>query len=351
MNILDPINLFNSMKSSANQSPGSLNYTGVYKEEPLEIDYISYNNDFYQRKALNKSFNIEKNENINWINLTGLHDIEEIKRIGNKFDIHKMDLEDIVHVSNRSKIEERDNYLFSIFKMVYLRENKIVHEHVSIIISNNYIITFQETSGDVFNQLRDRIKDSAGQIRLKDIDYLYYSIIDCLADQYFDILNYISEKFSDIEFKVIDEMKGNIDDIYYLRKELLHLKNAVVPIKDALNGFMRIESKYFNQEVKPYYEDVMDHLNQTYDNITIYREMVNSLYEMQMSNVTNDMNKTMMTLTIFSAIFIPISFLAGVFGMNFTHMPGLNFKYAFYFFMISCIIISLSIVYYFKNRR
>jgi len=287
------------MKSGANQSPGSLNYTGIYKNEPVKIDYISYNKNFYERKLLDKSFEIKHDDTIHWINLTGLHDIEEIKKIGTEFNIHKMDLEDIVHVSNRSKIEERNQYLFSIFKMVYLKENKIVHEHISIIVCDNYIITFQETLGDVFDELRFRIEDSIGQIRSRDIDYLYYSLIDCLADQYFDILHYISEKFNEIEFKVIDEMSGGIDDIYYLRKELLYLKNAIVPIKDALNGFIRIESLYFNKNVKPYYEDVMDHLNQIYDNITIYREMVNSLYEMQMSNVSNDMNKTMMTLTIF----------------------------------------------------
>lgn len=347
-------NIFKPKKHVISQPPGTLTYNGDYKDVKISIQLISYDENSIEVKTIKDISDIKNvidNNQKHWINIIGLHDIGLIKKIGDYFEIHHVDLEDIVHISQRSKIEIKDDYLFSIFKMLYLKEDEIIHEHLSVIIKDNVLITFQETYEDVFDTIRERLNKNLGIIRKMPINYLFYSLIDSLVDHHLPITNRISIIFNEIEMAIIEKNKSEMEDMYKLRKELVYLSNAVIPIKDSIHSFTRTTSLYFSKEVIPYYLDVMDHLNQVNDTLKAYREMINSLHEVQMTNASNDMNETMMTLTIFSAIFIPLSFLAGVFGMNFGYIPGLESNNAFIYFVISCIIIAAGMLSYFKIRK
>ena len=334
-----------------NHPPGSLVYSGEHKNEKINIEAYSYDPDGYKKETITDYSDIRKSGKIQWINITGIHDIKLIEYFGRYFDIHRMDLEDIVHVSQRSKIVKNNEYVFSVVKMMYMSKEKIIHEHLSIIKKGNMVITFQETKADVFGPLRERIETGSGQIRKMGSEYLFYAILDLVTDQYFEIMNEIIVKFDKVEEDAINNLTADMEEIYLLRKELLFLKNFVTPIKEALQNYTGEESAEISENVKTYYRDLIDHVNQINDFVTSYREMVNGIYEIQAANAGNRMNKIMMTLTVFSVIFIPLSFLAGVFGMNFKYFPGLENYYGIYYFAAACIIIFAGMITYFKIRK
>jgi len=347
-------NIFKPKKHTISQPPGTLNYNGEYKDVEISVEVFAYDHETIEKKKIddiNEVKNFIGDDKKYWINIVGLHDIDLIRRVGKIFGIHHVDLEDIVHISQRSKIEFSKDYLFSIFKMIYLKEEDIIHEHLSIFIKDNVLITFQETYDDVFETIRERLNKNLGILRKMPVNYLFYSLIDSLVDHHFPIMNKISIIFNVIEMEIIDHEETEKEKIYKFRKELVYLSNAIIPIKDAIQSFTRNNNQYFSKEINPYYLDVMDHLNHINDTLKAYREMINSLHEVQMANVSNDMNETMMTLTIFSAIFIPLSFLAGVFGMNFGYIPGLKSDVAFTYFVISCFVIAGGMLGFFKLRK
>ncbi len=351
MNLKEPLNLLAFKKANIGEPPGTLSYQGPYMDIGIQIDVIEYNQETHIRRKISNLDELIIEDKKYWINVTGLHDMDLIRQIGEKFEIHHMDLEDVVHVSQRSKIEIKEDYLFSIFKMIYLSDDMVKHEHVSIFLKDNVLLSFQEIPGDVFEGVRKRLEEGNGRTRKLGIDYLYYALIDVLVDHYFPVINKSYSTFSDVELKALEESDPKMSEIYKLRKELLYMMNAVTPIKDAIYSFTKMDSPYFKKESIPYYADLMDHLSQISDSLKTYREMIDSLYEMQMAKVNNDLNKTMMTLTTFSVIFIPLTFLAGIFGMNFTHFPGMTDPYAIYFFAAACVMIAFGMLGYFKLKK
>lgn len=358
MNLYDPFNLLRTKKESTGKPPGTLAYSGNYSDVILQIEALTYNATHYDFEVIQSVEDLEKmmsmtdsNENVCWINIIGLHNQNLIRVVGNALGIHHMDLEDVVHVSQWSKILNQNDYLFSIFKMIYLESDQIKHEHVSVILKNNFVITFQETPGDVFNPIRNRLSNPSGQLRSGQASYLYYALLDAIVDEYIVVVNHVSQQFNEIEMQVIEDKSPNKEELYGLRKELLYFSNSITPLIDSVRKFVNEESAFYAKEMKPYYSDLMDHLNQIHDSIKAYREMSNSLHEMHMSNAGMRMNRTMMTLTIFSAIFIPLSFLAGVFGMNFSSVPGLLNPVSFELFVIFCLGLAGSMIAYFKIKK
>ena len=354
----DPFNLLRTKQESVGSPPGTIAYSGNYSDVDIKVELIRYNKDDYSYDTIKDFDDINdvvskenrKNE-VCWINVIGLHDYDLIRIFGNSLNIHSMDLEDIVHVSQWSKIVNQSDYLFSVLKMIYLKEESIIHEQVSVIMKDNIIITFQETPGDVFDYIRDRLKNPTAYIKSQDTNYLYYSILDSLIDEYMIVINHISLKFNEIEMQIIEELNPDKEELYMLRKELLYFSNSISPLIDAIRKFLSAESEFYNKSMTPYYQDITDHLNQISDSIMAYREMSNSLHEVQMSNMSMRMDKTMMTLTIFSAIFIPLSFLTGVFGMNFKYLPGLDNPMSFTYFAIFCLSLATGMITFFKFRN
>jgi magnesium transporter len=347
----DPFNVLHGSKTYSNEPPGTIAYTGHFNDVAVFIERIEYNEDVILRSQVNAVDGPFDEDKVYWFNVIGLHDINLINEIGKKFSLHHMDLEDIVQVSQWSKIEVQDQYLFSIFKMMKLKGTEINHEHLAIVQKDNVVITFQETPEDVFDEVRERLDHKLGRIRSMGSNYLFYILIDALVDQYFTIVNKISSDFIEIEMKILDNDFRSRERVYHLRKELLYLSNAILPIKDSVASLIKTHDTLESDELRPYYNDLLEHVSQVSDSIKAYMEMTNSLHEMNMSNASNEMNKTMMTLTIFSVIFIPLTFLTGVFGMNFTYLPGLDLKSAFYVFVAACVLIAAGMLIFFKMKK
>ncbi len=341
-----------NFKLFAHNPPGTLKYTGTKKPEKTKMEVLFYNEDEFERKTIKSTNEIPDDlGHVVWLNITGMHDSGLIESIGNKFGIHKIDLEAIVNVTERSQASEKNDYLFSILKMVYLENDWIVHEHLAMILKGNTLITFQETAGDVFDEIRNRIETAGGQVRRMKADYLFNALADDLIDRYYSILEFISGRFNETEASIIMDNNNEMKKVYWLRKELLFLKMNLEPVETSLFDIISHNSTHISKETKPYFDDILNNVRQILSEISTYREMVNSLYETQIANSGNDMNKIMTTLTVFSAIFIPLSFLAGVFGMNFASLPGIKNPSAFIYFVLGCVFIAGAMLIFFKKRK
>ncbi len=341
-----------NIKLFAHKPPGTLKYTGAAKPEKASMEVMYYNSKEYKRININSVDEIpDDKDHVVWLNVTGMHDSDLIERIGEKFGIHKIDLEAIVNVMERSQASEKSDYLFSIFKMVYLENDWVIHEHLALILKGNTIITFQENKGDVFDEVRNRIETAGGQVRKLKADYLFNALADDIIDRYYSILGFISDRFNQTEASIIMENNNEMKKVYWLRKELLFLKMNLEPVESSLFEIISNESSHISSDTAPYISDILNNVRQILSEIATYREMVNSLYETQIANSGNDMNKIMTTLTIFSAIFIPLSFLAGVFGMNFASLPGISTPGAFVYFLLGCVCIAAIMLIFFKKRK
>ncbi|MBN2826488.1 MAG: magnesium/cobalt transporter CorA [Tissierellales bacterium] len=338
-------------KIDYNYPPGTLIYTGEYKNQKSIIQLMAYDLEHVFEEYIinfNRPINMQK---IEWVNIVGFNDLDIIIEAGKKFDINNLILEDVLNVQHRSKIEIEEESVFAILKMVYIKNDIIVHEHISIIMKNNYLITFQETQGDVFDSLRERIRTGKGNIRKLGIDYLFYSILDAIVDHYYSALSLVEDNIDEIEQLVMTGDQTVLERIHSLKKELIFLRSSILPIKDIIRNLIEELDGFVNSKNREYYKDLNDHLTEISDKLTTYRELANSLNETHASNVNNNMNKVITILTMFSALFIPLTFMTGFFGMNFKFFPGIDYKYGVHVFIISCLMLSGVMLFFIKRKR
>lgn len=290
----------------------SMQYTGSFTSEKTVLEIIKYDSEKNERATI-ETFGEAKDEAQKvWLNIIGLNDIELIEEIGRKYSINRLVLEDIVHIENYPKIEVYDTYIFAVLKMVYLKNEKLFYEHVSIILSEDMLISFQETEGDVFDSVRAHIANNEKTINSMGLDYLFYSLIDAIIANYFIVLEKIGVSINELEDEILDDQASITTEIYTIRREILKLKTSFSPIKEILNLKKHRQSTLIDESVYIYFEDLRGQIEQVVEMIGIFKETINGLYEMHVANISNKMNSIMTTLTIFSAIFIPLSFLAGV---------------------------------------
>lgn len=337
-------------KKRTTEPPGTIQYTGVYKNVPISIEHTEYSPSTYKHSIESVFEPPESSEAIHWYNVTGLHNINLVQEMAGFLGMHIMDVEDIVHVSEWSKIERTGKYLFTIMKMIYLKDQEIIHEHITLIQKDNIVVTFQETEGDVFDEIRQRLKENMGQVRGQKSGYLYYVLMDALVDNYYNVLGNFAQRFREIESLVLDNRKESGDAIYRLRKELHYLQSAVTPMQGAISDFIKADNESLFENMDVFFSDLKEHISHIHETLETYKEMVKSLHDMYMANASNEMNKVMTTLTIFSAVFIPLSFLSGVFGMNFVNMPILEVKAGFTLFLLTCVLLAGGMLAFFKKR-
>ncbi|GAU77803.1 magnesium/cobalt transporter CorA [Fusibacter sp. 3D3] len=338
-------------KSKRNLPPGTMVYTGEYTNEPLKLELFVFSEAHHEYKVLKSLDEMHVAKGVKWLNVVGLSHIDALNQIAQHYQINDMVMEDIVNVSHRSKIEFEEKYLFGIFKMIYLgRDDVIFKEHLSIIQMPEIIITFQERQEDVFDAIRQRIRMGQGKIRSNGSDYLFYALLDAIVDHQLDVMNHIQDQVDELEKQIIDEDDSLIESLYHMRKDLLMLKTAVMPLDDIITTLLSETNHYFLESTKLYLRDVSDHTTHLKENMMMYREIISALFETHQTNVSNNMNKVMTTLTIFSATFIPLSFFAGVFGMNFKYMPGLGNRNSFLYFSIFCLVTGVGMLGYFRRR-
>jgi len=338
-------------------APGELIHIGEKKTDKIKVTLIDYNEQNFQEKEITnieECFPFKDIKTVTWINIDGLHDIGTIEKIGNCYDIHPLVLEDILNTDQRPKIEDFESYIFFVLKMLYLDEktNEIHAEQVSLILGQNYVISFQESIGDVFDSIRNRIRNSKGRIRKMSNDYLAYCLIDAIVDNYFTILEKTGEKIESIEEKLISNpIPETLQTIYNLKRGIIFLRKSVWPLREVISGLQRSESKLINKTTNIYLRDVYDHTIQVIDSVETYRDMTSGMLDIYMSSVSNKMNEVMKVLTIFAAIFIPLTFIAGIYGMNFHYMPELSIKWAYPVLWIVIIIVTISLLAFFKHKK
>ena len=344
-------------KKADNHIPGAVKYTGLKTGTATKLEIIDYSKEKYERidtENVDTAFSFKGTNHVTWINVNGLNNTAEIERLGDYYKLHPLIQEDIVTVNQRPKIDEYEDYLFIVFKMLhYNDEGHFVNEHVSLVLGNDYVLTFQEADGDVFDDLRERLKNGKGRIRNAGSDYLMFAILDAVIDNYFSVIEVMSEKIEIIEDQLFeDEVEEDITkDIQELKKEILKIRRAVFPLREVVNRLEKTETPLIEERTNNYIRDLYDHIIQVSESVDIYREMIWGLMDMYMTTISNKMNEVMKVLTIMASIFIPLTFMAGIYGMNFEYIPELKFKYGYFVLWGAMIAVFAGLLYYFKRKK
>lgn len=343
---------------TVNRSPGTVYYKGKKQSAVTAIDIINYNKEAYTKletQNVEDAFHFKGNAQVTWINVNGLNNTEEIEKLGAHYGLHPLTLEDIVNTTHRPKIDEFDNYLFVVLKMLYFKnEGELVFEQVSLVVGEDYVLTFQEADGDVFNDLRERIFAGKGRVRTLGSDYLMYVILDAVVDHYLTVIEVFGDKIEEIEDRVFE---GNSDNnetattIQSLKREVLKIRRSVFPLREVISHLEKIENQIIDEKTHNFLRDLYDHIVQVNESIEMYREMVWGLLDMYMSIISNKMNEVMKVLTIIATVFIPLTFIAGIYGMNFDNMPELHYKYSYFILIGIMVFIFLMMLIYFRRKK
>lgn len=344
-------------KLKLGKAPGSLNYIGEAKSSPVTLNLLSYDKksiEEAQESSIEQLLQNRKKLKNKWININGIHNSSIIEELRNKYEIHPLILEDCIDTQQRPKIESIDSHLFAVVKMAMINEktSALELEQVSLILGKDYLITLQEKEGDVFSMLRERIHNTAWRDRGLETDYLFYALLDTIVDHYFLVLETLTERAETLEEQVLEgPSKEVLKSIHHLKSESRRLRRAIWPTREIASSLLRDELKYFKKDTYPYLHDLYDHVIQVGDLLDSLREKLSSLLETYLSGVSNKMNEIMKVLTLFAAIFIPLTFIVGIYGMNFRHMPELEWKYSYPLLWILMIFITAGMLVLFKRKK
>ena len=338
-------------------SPGTLIHIGDQKIENVKISLMNYDQGQLLEKELKQiedSFPYKDTPPVTWINVDGLHDVEIIDKIGRHFGIHPLTLEDIVNTGHRPKAEDFEDYEYIVLKMLTYDEhqNHITAEQISFILGPHYLISFQETEGDVFNFVRERIRKAKGRIRKSGSDYLAYALIDAIVDHYFLVLEKMGEKIELLEEDLLGDTRAEtLQSIHHLKREMIFFRKQVWPIREILSYLMKDEASLIQETTQVFIRDLYDHTIQVMDTIESFRDVLSGLQDLYLSTVSNRMNEVMKVLTIMATIFIPLTFIAGIYGMNFEYMPELKIPWAYPVLWILLITIFVFMIFWFKRKK
>lgn len=341
-------------KSKLGKAPGVITYVGNRSEQATNITSITYNESEFEtnmvttdelKKVGNKKFT-------SFVDVVGLTNEKTIANIGSQFNLNSLLLEDLVDTLQRPKVDEYEDYVFGVFKMLYLdNEHNLVVEHVALTLFENTVVVFQETEDDVFGEVIKRIEKKHGRIRSRGADYLFFALLDAIVDHYFIVLEDIKNKLEILEDEVYNNpQKESAKKIQILKKEILRIRKWVFPVKELVNRLINSEHPLIKKETKLFLRDTFDHCLEINEDLVLYREMSSSLMEMYMTNMSNKMNEVMKVLTVIASIFIPLTFIAGVYGMNFKNMPELQSENGYYYLWGVFILIFISLLIYFKRK-
>ena len=346
-----------SAKQQVGLTPGTLVHIGEKKIEKVRIRIIDYDETQLEEKevkTVEEVFPFKDKPTITWINIDGLHDIEVIEKIGRHFGLHPLVLEDIVNTEQRPKLEDFGDHIFVVLKMLYYdkEKNELEAEQVSLIFGLNFVISFQERLGKIFEPLRERIRKGKGRVRKSGADYLAYALIDSIVDNYFVILEQFGERIEDTEQELAtNPTQETLQTIRALKKEMIFLRKSIWPLREVVNSLERGESPLIHESTGIYLRDVYDHTIQIIDAVESYRDMLSGMLDVYLSSISNKMNEVMKVLTIFAAIFIPLTFVAGIYGTNFSFIPELEWQWSYFVFLAVLVLIGISMLAYFRRKK
>jgi magnesium transporter len=343
--------------------PGTLVHVGEKKVEAVKISYLDYDEqNFQERQASNieECFPFKTTPTVTWINIDGLHDVEIIEKLGNQFELHPLILEDVLHTEQRPKYEDFDNYIFIVLRMLQYNEQiqDIESEQVSLILGANFVISFQERIGDVFDSVRERLRNAKGRIRKMGPDYLAYALLDAIVDSYFAILEKIGERIESMEEQLVaNPTEKTLHHIHTMKREMILLRKSIWPLREVISGVQRSESSLISETTGLYLRDVYDHTIQVIDTVESFRDMVSGMLDIYLSSISNKMNEVMKVLTIIATIFIPLTFIAGIYGMNFNaekspwSMPELNWYWGYPAVWVVMVVVMVIMLIYFRRKK
>jgi magnesium transporter len=345
-------------KAKLGLSPGTPVFTGVQKMPAADITLITYSE---KEVLISKPASvpeaihaIETQNGVSWINIDGLHDLAIIEEICSFLGVHKLTVEDILSVNQRPKLEEHEAYIHLAVKMLTLEgpQNLVSYEQVSFLLKGSVLATFQEKSGDAFEFVRRRISEDIGLIRKKDADYLLYALLDSIVDHYFVVLENIGEELTGIETELLDNPdKNTLNKIHLSRKEMISVRRSIYPMRDVVGRLDKLEEPVLSGSLSIYIRDLYDHTLRVMETIEGFRDTVSGLLDLYMNSMSNRMNEIMKVLTIMSAIFIPLTFIAGIYGMNFDYMPELRWRSAYHITLGVMLLIFVAMLIIFRKKK
>lgn len=345
--------VFNPKKVGS--APGTLNYTGSKKVEEVTIDIHDYGVGHLDIKRVDKVSECKPyvdTVNPTWVQVRGLHDIDKLKELWDEFNFHPLIQEDILNPRQRPKIEDYGEQIFVVLKMIYLEEGVLHQEQVSLVFSDKFIFSFQESERKIFIPIKERLNIDNTRMRKGGSDYMAYALMDVIIDYYFEALEEISTKIEDVEDILWSDSDDDVlADIHLSRRQLIQFRKSVWPMRDSLNSLLRDDSNLITDETKLFIRDTYDHIIQIVDNLDNNRELVSGLHDMYMTNISTKMNEVMKVLTIIATIFIPLTFIAGIYGMNFSYMPELNWHWGYHTVWGVMILTTIGMVIYFKKKN
>lgn len=335
--------------------PGTLVHIGEKKTDKVAITAFSYAGvrcDEYQVLSLDE-LAPPADESVTWVNVSGVHRTDILESCGKQFQLHSLLLEDIANTDQRPKLDDYETCLFLVLKMLSVTERQdIVVEQVSLVFGRNFVLSFQENGTDVFTPVRDRLRGGKGRLRQSGADYLFYALVDAIVDQYFAVVEVLGEKIEELQDLVVSDPKPEtLHKIHALKRQLLFLRRAVWPLREVTNNLSRSECPFLQESTKVFFRDVYDHVVQIVDTIETLREMVSASLDIYLSSISYRLNAVMKVLTIITTIFMPLTFIVGIYGMNFEHMPELKWEWGYPLVVGVMVMIAIAMLGFFIRKR
>lgn len=337
--------------------PGALIHVGEKKIDKVRIRVIDFDRDTLEEKefeSIEECMAYRDKSTVTWINIDGLHDTEVIKKLGRHFGIHRLVLEDVLNTDMRPELEDYDKYFYVVLKMLYIQQEKsqITAEQVSFLLTERTVISFQERVGDTFEPVRERIRNSVGRIRSAGADYLMYALVDAVVDNYFIVFEEIGESIEALEAELMDTpSQDTLKKIYGLKREMVLLRKYIFPLREMVLNLQSSESPLIDRSTKIYIKDLYSHTIHIADTLESYRDMTSEMLDTYLSITSNKMNEVMKILTIMASIFIPLTFIAGIYGMNFTNMPELHYAWGYPLAISIMVAVAVVMILYFKRKK
>jgi magnesium transporter len=350
------LKLVKNRSKKAGAPPGTLIHIGKKTSEKVKVTVIDYDEENLQKKeaeTVEECFVFKNKKTVTWINVDGLHDIELMKRLGECYGLHHLMLEDILNTDQRPKTDDFGDILYIVLKVLMFHEEaeELEVEQVSLLLGENFVISFQEKEGDDFDVIRERIKDKKGRIRQMGADYLVYCLLDVIIDDYFSVMEKLGEQIEYLEEEMADNpAPEELQKLHSLRRAVIFIRKSIWPLREIIAKLERGESPLIKQSTRMYLKDINDHIMHLSDTIESSREMLANIHDVYLTSASNRMNEVMKVLTIIATIFIPLSFIASVYGMNFKFMPELDWQFGYFFALFIMFTVTIIMVIYFKRK-
>jgi len=340
----------------AGLSPGTLIHIGDTYSEKSKITVIRYDENFFDEKELSSAADLREEKDKPgklWINIDGLQDVALLENVGNLFGLHPLILEDILNTDQRPKIEDLSEYLYIVLRNFYKHEtDSLYSEQVSIVLGNNFILSFQEKESALFEPVRERLRGDKGRIRKAGSDYLVHALIDSVVDNYFILLEDMEDRIEKLENDLIKQTSPTrLQSIHNLKRELIFLRKSLWPLRETISSLQRSDSPLIDEPNAIYFKDIFDHIIAIIDTVDTFRDMLSGMLDIYLSSASMRLNEVMKVLTIIATIFMPLTFLAGVYGMNFKYMPELEWRWGYFAVLAVMLTIAVLMLKFFSRKK